>query len=331
MPQHRRRLLMEDNDTSFFNVVPTSQFNIPSWGETQGALYGVQMNNDKTKVLMMQNGDDTTTPNFQKRISIYENSNPNGIIESASDLTYIDQTEEFNFEVGGLRQSLQSGFLYNEDLGKIWVVTAGDETIIVGEWNFNIDTNTQSFVQYVTLPYGFKQGSFYFSGDGTSFYTSKHGGSGVTIVRYDLSISFDLSTYSVSQTREWDSYDGLTFASPPFFYSNGGYGIYLSYYSWDGANINKRQFSTPFDFTSVELGTGYHQAIERNAYNSQIRLSAQLPIFFSKDLRKMNYFSINSSAGGAIGVGYFDIPINFRGLGDELGGVRLLPSTVIPF
>src|SRR5690606_17962358 len=132
------------------------------------------------------------------------------------------------------------------------------------------------------------------------------------------------------QTRDWSGDDGLTFSSPPFFYSNGGYGIYLSY-GGGGANINKRQFSTPFDFTSVELGTGYRQGIRRGAYQSELRLTAQLPIFFSEDLRKMNYFDNGTSAGGRIGIGYFDIPANFRGLGNELGGVRLLPSTVIPF
>lgn len=329
MPQQRRRLFGADIDTSYFNVVPTSQFNPPGWGSGQGNLMGVQMTKDKTKVLMMQNGQ--TSTDFQKRIRIYANENPNGIIESALDLTYVGQTAEFNFEVGGVRQQLTSGFLYNEDLGKIWVLSS-DNYAIVAEWNFDISTNTQTFVQYVTLPYILQGGSFYFSTAGTEFYTSRNAPTGVTIVRYDLSTPFDISTYSISATRNWGSADGLTFASPPFFYSNGGYGIYLSYYGGSGqANINKRQFSTPFDFTSVELGTGYRQAIRRDGYNSQIRLIAQLPIFFSQDLRKMNYFNNASSAGGRIGVGYFDIPANFKGLGNELGGVRLLPSTVIPF
>src|SRR5690606_37529159 len=114
----------------------------------------------------------------------------------------------------------------------------------------------------------------------------------------------------------WNSTDGLTFSCPPFFYSAGGYGIYLSFYA-NGANINKRQFSTPFDFTSVELGTGYRQAIRRTAYDSQIRTFAQLPIFFSEDLRKMNYFDNGTLAGGRIGIRYFDVPANFRGLGNE--------------
>jgi hypothetical protein len=318
---------MEDTDTSYFNVVPASQFNPPSWISNQGNLRGVQFNNDRTKVLLMQHGSGSTTPTLQKTIRIYENSNPNGIIESALDLTYIAQTSEFNFEVGGVRQQLGTGFLYNEDLGKVWVL--GNSSDIIAEWDFDIDTNTQSFVQYVTLPYSFE--SFYFSSEGTELYTSRNAPTGVTIVRYDLSTPFDISTYSVSQTRSWSSQNGLTFTSPPFFYSNGGYGIYLSYYK-GGANINKRQFSTPFDFTSIEFGTGYRQAIRRTAYENDIRLYAQLPIFFSEDLRKMNYFNNNNtSAGGRIGIGYFDIPANFIGLGDELGGVRLLPSTVIPF
>lgn len=331
MPQHRRRLLMEDNDTSFFNVVPTSQFDIPDWGETQGALYGVQMTNDKTKVLMMLGGTAQTAPTYQARIRIYENSNPNGIIESASDLTYVGETEEFNFEVGGVRQLSNVGFLYNEDLGKIWVRprTPGttDYHNIIGEWDFNIDTNTQSFVQYVTLPYTL--GSFYFSSDGTQLYTSNNEYTGVTIVRYDLSTAFDISTYSVSETRSWNIDDGLIFTSPPFFYSNGGYGIYLSSYE-HVICINKRQFATPFDFTSMELGSGYRQPIDKKAYGEQISISTSFPIFLSQDLRKMNYFG-TSGAGGLIGIGYFNIPANFKGLGNELGGVRILPSTIITF
>lgn len=327
MPQQRRRLFMADDDKSFFNVVPASQFNPPEWTGQRGNLMGVQMTNDKTKVLMMQNGVTETTPSFQKRIRIYENSNPNGIIESATDLKYVGQTAEFNFEVGGVRQQPTYGFLYNEDLGKIWVIL-GNGT--VAEWDFDIDTNTQSFVKYVTLPYTLHNGSIYFSADGTQLYTSNNSAT-VTIVRYDLSTPFDISTYSVSQTREWSSDDGLTFTSPPFFYSAGGYGIYLSFHTGGGVNINKRQFSTPFDFTSVELGSGYRQAIYRSGVGG-MRVTAQLPIFFSQDLRKMNYFSNGTGAwGGRIGVGYFDIPANFRGLGNELGGVRLLPSTVIPF
>lgn len=331
MPQQRRRLLMADTDTSYFNVVPDSQFNPPDWGNTQGNLMGVQMTNDKTKVLLMQNGNSGSSPELQKRIRIYSNSNPNGIIESALDLEYIAQTAEFNFEISGVRQQLGSGFLYNEDLGKIWVIVTGTSGI-VAEWDFDIDTNTQSFVQYVTLPYSLSGGSLYFSADGTELYTSNTS-AGVSIVKYDLSTEFDISTYSVSETRTWSSADGLAFNSPPFFYSAGGYGIYLSNYGGSGqANINKRQFSTPFDFTSIELGSGYRQGIRRTGIDyTGMRLIAQLPIFFSQDLRKMNYFNNGTQAGGRIGIGYFDIPANFRGLGNELGGVRLLPSTVMLF
>lgn len=328
---HRRRLLMNSTAKSYFNVVSGGQFNPPDWFGSQGNLMGVQFNNDRTKVLMMQSGSDSTTPTQQRRIRIYENSNPNGIIESASDLTYIGQTAEFNFEVSGVRQQLDYGFLYNEDLGKIWVKSITND-FVVAEWDYDIDTNTQSFVQYVTLPYSLLGGSFYFSADGTEFYTSRNAASGVTIVKYTLSTPFDISTYSVTTTRSWNSNDGLTFSSPPIFYNNGGYGVYLSYYGGSGqVNINKRQFSTPFDFTSVELGTGYRQAIRRTGYTNQIILYGQLPIFFSEDLRKMNFFNNGSSAGGRIGVGYFDIPANFRGNGNEQGGVRILPNTIIPF
>lgn len=327
MAQHRRRLLMQSNTKSYFNVVSGGQFNPPSWGSNQGNLRGVQMTNDKTKVLMMQNG---ASPDFEKRIRVYELDNPNGIIESSGDLTYIGQTAEFNFEISGVRQQLDYGFLYNEDLGKIWV-HVGSTSTVVAEWDYDIDTNTQSFVKYVTLPYNLQGGSFYFSADGTEFYTSRNG-SGTTIVKYALSTPFDIATYSVTTTRTWDVGAGLTFSSPPLFYSNGGYGIYLSYYGGSGqVNINKRQFSTPYDFTSVEFGTGYRQGIRRTAYENSIRTIAQLPIFFSEDLRKMNFFDNATQAGGRIGVGYFGIPANFRGNGDEQGGLRILPNTIIPF
>lgn len=332
MLSNRRKHLISRDQKSFFNVVPASQFDPPSWAtNSQGGLMGVQFNNDRTKVLMMQAGSSSTTPTFQRRIRIYENSNPNGIIESTSDLTYIGQTAEFNFEISGVRQQLDSWFLYDEDLGKIWVHVGGNYAV-VAEWDFDITTNTESFVQYVTLPYSLLAGSFYFSADGTHFYTSRSAPTGVTIVKYTLSTPFDISTYTVSQTREWSSVNGLIFSSPPFFYNNGGYGIYLSYYGGSGQlNINKRQFSEPFDFTSVELGSGYRQAIRRISYENDIRLYGQLPIFFSEDLRKMNYFNNASVVGGRIGLGYFDIPANFRGNGNQQGGVRILPNTIIPF
>lgn len=331
MAQHRRRLLMQSNTKSYFNVVSAGQFNPPSWG-SQGNLMGVQFNNDRTKVLMMQQGNNSTTPVFQKRIRIYNLSNPNGIIESQSDITYSGtQTAEFNFEISGVRQQLDSGFLYNEDLGKIWV-HVGDSSAVVAEWDYDITTNTQSFVQYVTLPYNLLGGSFYFSADGTHFYTSRNATTGVTIVKYTLSTPFNIATYSVTTTQSWNSTNGLTFSSPPIFYNNGGYGIYLSYYGGSGqANINKRQLSSPFDFTSVELSSGYRQAIRRTAYNNDIILYGQLPIFLSEDLRKMNFFNNGSSAGGRIGVGYFNIPANFIGNGNEQGGVRILPNTIMPF
>lgn len=332
MAQHRRRLLMQSNTKSYFNVVSGGQFSTSDWTSNQGNLMGVQFNNDRTKVLMMQNGSGSTTPTLQKRIRIYNLSNPNGIIESQSDITYSGtQTAEFNFEISGVRQQLDYGFLYSEDLGKIWVHVGGTSAV-VAEWDYDIDTNTQSFVQYVTLPYNLTGGSFYFSSDGTHFYTSRNAVSGVTIVKYTLSTPFDIATYSVTTTRSWDSSNGLTFSSPPFFYNNGGYGIYMSYYGGSGqVNIDKRQFSEPYDFTSVELGTGYRQAFRRTAYESSIRSIAQLPIFFSEDLRNMNFFNNNTAAGGRIGIGYFNIPANFRGDGNEQGGVRILPNTIMPF
>lgn len=313
-------------EKSFLNCI--EQFAIPSWTSVSGNLLGVQFSADKTKVMFMQNGQSSTTPDFQKRIRVYENSNPTGMIQATSDLTYIGQTPDLTFEVGGVRQQVSSAvcFYCNEALGKLWVL-AGN--IHLAEYDFNLSTLATSLVQYKTLDYNVSGGMFYFSGDGMKLYTSNSGLSDNFAV-YNLSSAFDVSTVVLDSVTTLGIPTGDNCSCPPSFYGNGSYAIYLSYYGGSGqVNINKRQFATPYSFLSVISGTGYRQGMRRSGYGN-IRTIGQLPIFLSENRLYLNYFN-NSSSPQRIGFGEFDITTNFRGDGDELGGVKDYNGTIIPF
>lgn len=315
----------QPEEKSFLNCI--EQFAIPSWTSSQSNLLGVQFSADKTKVMFMQFGNSGTTPDFQKRIRVYENSNPTGMIQATSDLTYIGQTADLTFEIGGVRQQLTSVCFYcNEALGKLWVLA---ENIHLAEYDFNLGTLVTSLVQYKTLDYSVSGGMFYFSSDGMKLYTSSNSSSNNFAV-YNLSSAFDVSTVVLDSVTTLGVSTGDNCSCPPSFYGNGSYAIYLSYYGGSGqVNINKRQFATPYNFLSVILGTGYRQGMRRNAYGN-IRTIGQLPIFLSENRLYLNYFN-NSTSPQRIGFGEFDTTTNFRGNGDELGGVKDYVGNIIPF
>lgn len=320
----RRLLLTTGQQKSFFNFVGVSQFNPPIWTNgSQGNLLGMQIIDGGTKALLLSNGGNSTTPTFQLRLRVYSLSSTNGVIEQMTDLSFLGQTGDLRFEISSTLIVPQAGFYYNEDLQKFWIKTSNR----IIEYDFDISTYTATLVQYITISTTVNNGGFYFTPDGMTLYTSRQASSD-NIHKHNLSSYFDIGSITTTTNYTFSDTNGLIFGSRPYFYSDGRFAIYLSYAVGGGynANINKKAFSTPYDYPSLITSSGYRQAFSKGQSDTTIGIASQAtqPIILSNDLLKMNWSSPapTTAGGGRIGIGYFDIPANFKGNGDELGGVR---------
>lgn len=300
---------------SFLNIVPNSQFNFPSFGGN--SINGIQKNSTGSIFLVLGGGTGGTTPPSQARIYAYSNAGGDGIIEKQADLSYLGSSNELNFEVGGVRQILSSCLVWNVPLGKAWV----NNGTSIAEFDLNLTTLTASFVKYKTLTYAFTSGAFYFSPDGTMLFASNQ----TRYTKYILSVPFDISTAVLSI-----SINSTGFTSPPVFYGNGYFAISTVYRGGSGqAAIQKRNFSVPYDYTTLLSGYGYIQQFIKTGVIG-FTASPTTPIFLSNSLKRANYFSSISSSGGRIGLGTFDIPASFVGNGNDLGGVKVGSTIVAP-
>lgn len=319
--QNSRREMFFNDNKSFLNIVPASQFNPPSFSSNAN---GFQINEERTIVLIMQVGNAGTTPQLQKKISVYNLTSSNGIINNASELSFIGTTNELNFEISGNRKQLPIGFYWDSLNSKIYVRGTGDSiaNATIAEFDFNLATLTATFLRYKTLDIQFQSGNFYFSENKARIFVCNAGGSN-SYAEYALSIPGNISTATLVKIKSLDSQN--CFAAAPVFYANGGYGFFITRTAIAGeTNIVKRQFSVPYDYDTIITDSGYSQAFKRPSYGTGNFYSDSLqPIFISKDFRKINYFSASALAGGRIGVATFEIPANFKGNGNGLGGVKV--------
>src|SRR5690606_28280031 len=111
--------------------------------------------------------------------------------------------------------------------------------------------------------------------------------------------------------------------------------LYLSYGAGGAGNtnLNKKSVSNPYDYFSLNTMSGYRNALTRSGYQLYNNHPGQ-GFLISNDFRKINIFTNGPAytGGGMIQVATFDKPLNFRGFGNELGGVRNLTNgVVIPF
>lgn len=311
--EQRRRIIANAMlEQSYLNIVANSQFNAPSYPGTHG-LIGADYSKDRSKLILLSNGVSGTTPTNQKRLYCYTNSNPIGIAESASDLTYLGLSNDLVFEISGVRQQIGIGIHWDSDLGKIWLRHTTNAAMI-SEYTFDFTTLTATYVQSKVLSGDFSSGNFYFNPTYTKLFVS----SGTTTFQeYTLSTAGDISTATLTS-----AVTGVQFTNFPIFFEMGTSAIFSFYNIGSGqSDLRKTQLSTPYDINTF-IVAGYVQPFYRSAV-SGYRVTATLPIIASIGLKKINYFSGAISSGGRIGVGTFDDPLDFEGLGSGNGGVKV--------
>lgn len=334
--RRRREEFLNENLTSWLNVVPSVQFDPPSYGG--GNLVDVcflEKNGFHIYLFLGVTSQNVLIRSFNESIGgAYE-----GVIRASNNLTNNGVLGNVSFTHSSIVRTARS---------IQYVVTGGQEYLyvlsvdsVIARFSMVLDLSTTPAVASLTFIDSYQMGTeagvgtFWFSADGLKLWTVNQGG---TVMReFTFSNAYGLTSFT--QTKNLTDF---RVASRPYFFANGSYclGLYRNNDLGSGTTIWDLaiyQCSDAYDPTTAVLR--YRRPMWRQDSQSKLRTSQYLPLFLSNNRREINWFTTSnnsSSANGRIGYGWFDIPFNFRGESQtaESGvrGVRFTDGTYVePF
>lgn len=313
--RRRREEFLNENLTSWLNVVPSVQFDPPSYAGGNGNLVDVcflEKNGFHIYLFLGVTSQNVLIRSFNESIGgAYE-----GVIRASNNLTNNGVLGNVSFTHSSVVREVRS---------IQYVVTGGQEYLyvlsldsVIARFSMVLDLSTTPAVASLTFIDSYQMGTepstgtFWFSSDGLKLWTVNAGGT--TVREFTFSNAYDLTSFT--QTKNLTNF---RLASRPYFFANGSYclGLYrnndggTSETIWDLAIY---QCNDAYDPTTAVLR--YRRPMSRGASYTKLRTSAIFPLFLSNNRREVNWFSqtnASNNANGRIGYGWFNIPFNFRG------------------
>lgn len=333
--RRRRMEFLNDSLTSWLNVVPSVQFNPPSYAGGNGNLNDVcylEMNGYKIYLFLALNTQDVLIRSWNEvNGGVYQ-----GVIRASNNLNNNGVLGNVSFTHSSVTRTAQS--IQYVNVGGIDYLYVMSLDGIMARFTFTLDlsipTASVTFVDSFSLSASLsgEAGTYWFSEDGTKIWIINNGG--VQTREFTLSTPFIPSTATLTANET-----NFRFASRPYFYGNGRYcvGLYrnndlgTSTTFWDLA-----LYECPIIYSPIGAVLRYRRPMSRNLTQSKLRTHQYLPLFLSDDRKEINWFAAqttSSNANGRIGVGTFNIPLNFRGesptLQSGVRGVRFTDGTYV--
>lgn len=319
----RRESFLQENNISYLNAVKAGQFNFPT------PTGGWANNNNLQDIIPVIRGSENLffvlrSTNTDFDVLVYEYTGIeayNGVIKSASDLTFRANLGSASFSHSAVSQSPVS-IQYVNLSGTEYLYVYSEQTKI---GVFEITLDLDSAIASLAFDNSYDAGSFT-SGAGGFFWFSEDllkmwcgDNTGTRILSYTLSSPADLSTLTfVTQTDVFA-------AGRPSFFGGGTYALCKYGLGLGLSDLANYVCTTPYDITTATLR--YRRPFYK--VDTDLRATLTLPIIMSNNRRECNWFvgtGINN-AGGRIGYGSFDIPFNFRG--DGVHGVKFTDGTFV--
>ena len=301
--RRRRDAFLQENNESYLNAVKAGQFNFPTptggWANNNNLQDVIPVIRDDENLFFVLRSTNTSFD-----VLVYEYTGIeayNGVIKSASDLTFRANLGSTNYSHSAVSQTPRSIQYVNLSGTEYLYVYSSETKIGVFEITLDLDLAIAS----LTFDNSYDAGSFT-SGTGICFWFSEDllkmwcGNNGGTLIRsYTLSTPADLSTLSFAVETS------VFAAGRPAFFGGGTYAL-VKYRLGDGnSDLANYECTTPYDITTATLR--YRRPFVITNTVGFLRATLTLPIIMSNNRRECNWFYAGISAGGRIGYGSFDI------------------------